>query len=288
MARRMTSPEIVQLPYQMQHRGSIQIGATGSNQRAVVKSTISQPQNVTQMHGGIIRCQRSSQDHFDGQDAVEPIAKSFGLEPSHCSIKPMEGFSGGCNEGIWFFHCPSGEKFVVKVCSSERTHPGAPTEHENIVDIAQKYSHIFSDDTISFPVRLYTAVLNNVVRWNLQVMREAPGQRLSDLMAELWHFGKKPELWQVFRQIGLALPKFHKTYQNRQHGDFQPSNIFCDLSGPIPKITMIDIGGMGFNRPESDFDHFVRALEILAPSYGPDLIDEGAKAFEEGFNLVKN
>ena len=63
---------------------------------------------------------------------------------------------------------------------------------------------------------------------------------------------------QVFRQIGLALPKFHKTYQNRQHGDFQPSNIFCDLSGPIPKITMIDIGGMGFNRPESDFDHFVR------------------------------
>ena len=63
--------------------------------------------------------------------------------------------------------------------------------------IAQKYSHIFSDDTISFPVRLYTAVLNNVVRWNLQVMREAPGQRLSDLMAELWHFGKKPELWQV-------------------------------------------------------------------------------------------
>ena len=47
--------------------------------------------------------------------------------------------------------------------------------------------------------------------------------------------------------------------------DVQPSNIFYDEGTEC--FTLVDVGGMGLNAADTDLEHFVKSLQILAKSY---------------------
>ncbi len=54
----------------------------------------------------------------------------------------------------------------------------------------------------------------------------------------------------ILKKLGSFLAQFQRRYDNRQHYDFQPSNIFYDA--PSGNFTLVDVADLGFSGAEGD------------------------------------
>jgi hypothetical protein len=190
---------------------------------------------------------------------------------------------GGMNEGVWFLDTDGGS-FVLKLVKGQRQHDLIPTEAESVVKLSQKHPGIAGDLTITFPIKIFNCMRPDATKLHdLIVMRKAPGVRLTELTAEMYHSDRLDAIMPIYEKVGKLLREFHARYGNSQHTDFQPSNVlYCEDTGAI---TIIDIGGMG---PDStgmnnDCQHFRSVMDCVAGSY-PGLLAPCLRHFQCGYD----
>jgi len=205
--------------------------------------------------------------------------------PGDVSIEEMSGFRGGLNEGIWFLNAGAGRSLVLKLVRGTRQHATVPTEAESFVKLSQDFPGIASDQSISFPLKIFRCVRPDTSKvHDLIVMVRAPGKRLAEITACKFHNKELEQLKAIYESVGKLLSEFHARYQQFQHGDFQPSNIMCDEE--TGRITMIDAGGMArvTRTQDTDLMHFRMSMDILARSYGPELVAICMRHFQAGYD----
>lgn len=203
------------------------------------------------------------------------------------TIEEMTGFRGGLNEGVWFLsdssQSPPVKDLVLKLVKCSRLGPRILTEAENFVKINADHCTIAKDPAVAFPVRIFKCLGSGperTHRYDLIVMWKVHGERLAEYIAHKWYAKELHELWEIFERLGRVLASFHLRYNDSQHGDFQPSNVFYDEK--TGDISLIDIGGMGVPTSETDQVHFTKSLKLLGDSYGAPLLD-GQRSFEDGY-----
>jgi len=213
----------------------------------------------------------------------QQLLTKLGL-PQSASISPMQGFRGGLNEGVWFVKAlGSREELVLKLVRCNRIAPNVLTEAENFSKIYREHPQVIRDPAIAFPVKIFRCVDRaNVRKHDLIVMRKTRGERLAEWIARKWYASDIQIVLQIFEFLGVCLAEFHARYGNAQHGDFQPSNIFYDEDSG--DACFIDIGGMGVPTMETDVEHFVKSLNLLAETYGQQLAADGRVWFEQGYH----
>lgn len=223
---------------------------------------------------------------FDPTSAVlrEQLMKELGASP-HSVIKAMEGFSGGLNEGIWFLSEPSKsrEELTLKLVRGTRKYPEFPTEAENLLRLHQSYPSIVLDGSVSFPFHIVHVSTASAEKYDLLVMRKAPGQSFTDHISLKCCFRQMGKLQEIMGKIGECLQRFHSSYGNQQHGDLQPSNIFYDEQSD--RVTFIDLGGIGIPTMESDSEHFQKSMRLCYGGYGPELMVDGMARFLHGMGV---
>lgn len=243
-----------------------------------------------------------------GTDAFDPVTpgsvqqqliSKLNVSPM-VNVEEMQGFRGGLNEGVWIINdsqSPSRADaggggalgaldLVLKLVRCFRLAPTVLTEAENFMKICRMFPDIVVDPVVAFPLKIFTCIgPDGNGRYDLIVMQKAPGQRLADLIAHKWYGNQVPDLMIILEKLGAALNDFHSKYNNSQHGDFQPSNIFYDEDSD--KVSFIDCGGMGVPTMENDIEHFSKSLRLLSGAYGPQLLSDGMRHFEGGYNRAK-
>jgi len=205
--------------------------------------------------------------------------------PGDANIEEMSGFRGGLNEGIWFLNAGAGRALVLKLVRGQRQHETVPTEAESFVKLSQDFPGIASDQSISFPLKIFRCVRPDTSKvHDLIVMVRAPGKRLAEITACKFHNKELEQLKAIYERAGKLLSEFHTRYQQFQHGDFQPSNVMCDEE--TGRITMIDAGGMArvTRTQDTDLTHFRLSMDILARSYGPELVATCLQHFQAGYD----
>merc|ERR1711871_522903 len=137
------------------------------------------------------------------------------------SITPMEGFCGGCNEGLWFVENDTRETLVLKLVRSKRTGAFAsfPSEVEKFMGIYEKFPSIVTDSQLAFPIKMFNCVGQTGHSHDVIAMSKVRGERLSDWVGSKWFAGKEEEVYTVFKRLGSFLAQFHKDYSAYQHGD---------------------------------------------------------------------
>lgn len=203
---------------------------------------------------------------------------------SFSGIEAMKGFAGGLNEGVWFMYGEE-ETYVLKLVKCQRIACHVPTEAENLERVRQQHPGIGADQTIAFPVKLCGCYsTDGTKRYDLIVMRKIPGERLAEVLGR-WYYAQQepsedPLLRQLWESLGRQLASFHERY-GKQHGDFQPFNIFYDeVTGAI---CFIDVGGMGIPTMDNDVEHFREAMGLLKKGYNEQLMDDLTAAFIQGY-----
>jgi hypothetical protein len=210
-------------------------------------------------------------------DPTHPSLKSqvlarLGFSPT-AIIKPMAR-AGGQNVGVWLL-----ENFVLKLVRNT-THPGIPTETQRFQKLAAEHPTILSDPALTFPRRIFSFGKN----FDLMVMPKASGERVSDIISLMWARGQKQQVMTLMQRAGAFLKDFHLRYGNKQHCDFQASNLFYDE--PSGKFTMVDLADIGQQNQisERDLDRFIGGLRILGKSFGPQFFQESQRSFQAGYN----
>jgi len=223
---------------------------------------------------------------FDRFNPASPLVRQqllgkLGL-PTNAAINEMQGFKGGLNEGIWFISMSGAMDLVLKLVRCNRIANNVLTEAENFTKIARQHSSMYTDPVVAFPLKIFSCLDRAGNKRNdLIVMPKVRGERLAEWIARKFYNKQVPLMMQVFERVGGKLAEFHSRYGNAQHGDFQPSNIFYDEERG--DIRFIDIGGMDVPTTETDVQHFVRSLELLAETYGKQLVHQGRRSFEQGY-----
>eukprot|EP00930_Biecheleria_cincta_P054732 TRINITY_DN410_c0_g2_i1.p1 TRINITY_DN410_c0_g2~~TRINITY_DN410_c0_g2_i1.p1 ORF type:complete len:631 (-),score=111.78 TRINITY_DN410_c0_g2_i1:154-2046(-) len=201
------------------------------------------------------------------------------------TLEKMTGFSGGLNQGIWFVtgsRAGSYEELVLKLVRCSRIAPNVPTEAENLEKLKVEHPKLVSESLVAFPIKILSVADANGCKCNdLIVMRKVPGERLAELFCRKYYGKQEEHLFQICEEIGRLLADFHRRYDNMQHGDFQPSNVFYDEASDT--IAFIDIGGMGIPTVDNDVSHFRQAMNLLANAYGPTLHTSCIQAFDRGY-----
>jgi transcription antitermination factor NusG len=199
------------------------------------------------------------------------------------AIEPMPGFQGGRNEGIWFLTDRQGvraEQYVLKLVNCHRSHPSVPAECEQLLKLSQEHPNLTNDKDVAFPFKLFACQSPGPRRYDLIVMRPAPGTRLAEVMNNKWHSRQIPDIMRICRCVGACLKRYHMRYGNTQHADLQPANVFWDDA--TQSVTFIDLGGMGLPTAESDNDHFKKAFRMMTDRWGA-IKEEGCRAFDAGY-----
>eukprot|EP00427_Karlodinium_veneficum_P020832 CAMPEP_0169114796 /NCGR_PEP_ID=MMETSP1015-20121227/28968_1 /TAXON_ID=342587 /ORGANISM="Karlodinium micrum, Strain CCMP2283" /LENGTH=353 /DNA_ID=CAMNT_0009177141 /DNA_START=213 /DNA_END=1278 /DNA_ORIENTATION=- len=175
-------------------------------------------------------------------------------------LEELKGNCGGLNQGVWVVKDNS-QKFMLKLVKGVNSF-GMPTEGEKFFRILNEHPGISTDQTLSFPVKIIRLVsLGQGKLYELIVMRKAPGALLSEHIATMRSENRVQQLLQIFEQCGQFLAEFHACYDNKQHNDFQPSNIFYD---PVTsRFTLIDLADMGPKIHEADVERFANALAFF-------------------------
>lgn len=208
--------------------------------------------------------------------------------PSTATVKEMQGFRGGLNEGVWFVSCSTAagmEEYVLKLVRCNRIAHNILTEAENLVRISREHPRTMCDPAVAFPFKIFSCLgVGGAKKNDLIVMRKVRGERLAEWIARKWYGKQTPQLLQTFEALGAKLAEFHAHYGNVQHGDFQPSNVFYDEERD--QICFIDVGGMGVPTMETDAEHFRKSLGLLAETYGPQLAVDGCQRFDQGYQRV--
>jgi len=210
----------------------------------------------------------------------EQLAEKLG---SFSCIEQMKGFSGGLNEGVWFMY--GEEDLALKLVKCQRIACNVPTEAENLERVFQEHPGIGADETIAFPVKLCGCFLSDgSKKYDLIVMRKIPGERLAEVLSKLYHAKQEPVLHAIWYAVGQQLAAFHDRYQ-KQHGDFQPFNIFYDEESGA--IRFIDVGGMGIPTMDNDKEHLREAMTLLKSGYGESLLDALYSDFSQGYDAYE-
>jgi hypothetical protein len=203
------------------------------------------------------------------------ILAKLGL-PQQARIERLSNNSGGLNAGMWVV-----EGLVLKLVRSQ----GMLSEADKFARISREHPSIANDPTIAFPVKVFRCIGHaGAHSHDLIVMRKARGRPVGDVLALKRSSGQLHDVMRILRQLGSFLSRFHKSYNNKQHGDFTPSNVFYDES--CGTFTMIDIADLGNSSSEGDMQHFCKSLQILSHSYGQQFYTEGRRNFEEGYRSL--
>ncbi|CAD7968085.1 unnamed protein product [Amoebophrya sp. A25] len=211
--------------------------------------------------------------------------------PEHATITRLEGLQGGLNLGVYSAEGSGMEAKALKVVKSGSRYPGILSEADNILHVRAEIPGILNDPQLTFPKEIIRvrhvpkAADGKPEELHVMLMRKARGRRLAEVLADAWRSPSlslpRSKIFELFRQIGRFLKAFHLRYPEREHGDVQPSNIFYDEDNGF--LTLIDVGGMGQKTMKSDREHFCESLRLLSQSYGPELLEHGRKAFEDGY-----
>lgn len=228
--------------------------------------------------------------HFDPSRPVikAQIAAKLGVSQS-AVVEAKQGHRGGMNEGVWIMKDHS-QSFVLKLVKGTNAF-GMPTEAEKLVRLCSEHSSIANDASLAFPVKIFKCGAAGK-RLELIVMRKVPGTLLSDLIATMLGVSrsdnKMSKLMSIFEHLGRFLADFQMRYNNKQHNDFQPSNIFYDPA--MGKFTLIDVSDIGpkTTMAELDADRFTAALNMMTNCYGQNFYFEGKRHFEAGYRARKN
>mmetsp|Transcript_81668 Transcript_81668/g.142013 ORF Transcript_81668/g.142013 Transcript_81668/m.142013 type:complete len:456 (-) Transcript_81668:146-1513(-) len=226
-----------------------------------------------------------------GQQPFEPnhpamksmLLARLGVGP-HSTIECHSSNHGGLNDGVWTVKDPAqpSQNLVLKLVSAQRG------EGEIFSTLARQHPGICFDPLLTFPYVVFNCMgATGEKRYDLVVMRRAPGISVAEFIAQK-HFTKQTsEIMKVLTKIGSCLREFHARYHDAQHGDFQTSNIFYEEAND--KVTFIDFAGMGAKArySQSDVEFFVNSLRICATIYGSHLLAEGARHFEAGYRMQK-
>jgi len=112
-------------------------------------------------------------------------------------------------------------------------------------------------------------------------MRHAAGQSLSAIIGLKWYANQGSEVMRIFEQLGGFLADFHLRYGHKQHGDFQPSNIWYDDT--TGSFTLLDVSDIG-PQIQSDVEHFSDSIRMFSQAYGPQFETEGLQHFMTGYH----
>jgi hypothetical protein len=250
----------------------------------------------------------ASFDPTQGRVKAELTARlcgSSGVQAQDVTIeRPPSLFGGGQNHGLWNLRSPgsvgstrssvSSSKeagargaqlnFVLKLVKSKRKGSSILTEAEGFISLFEKHPAIVDDPHLAFPLKILKFTEPGGMRGeqDLIVMREVPGQRLSDLIAHKHNANQTAQIMQILEEIGSLLREFHARYGNKQHGDFQPSNIMYDET--TRRGVFIDISGMAQETSkETDMERFCGSLSLLSGFYGPQFFINGKRHIEKGY-----
>lgn len=223
--------------------------------------------------------------HFTNRfDLMQPTLQSQLL--SKLSLAPgstVEELTrpGGLNLGVWALHDASkdpAKSWVVKLVHSERV------EGEKFIRLSHEVPAVMEDATLAFPVKIVHCIGDcGSKQYDLIVMPKLSGSSLGDVMGTLWWSGQAAELMRILGKVGTRLAKFHKKYENYQHCDFQPSNIYYDQNEDT--VTLIDLADIGPEGTVADNDvgHFLEALKLVSKAYGPKFLQDAKKHFLAGY-----
>jgi len=221
-------------------------------------------------------------------EARSIITKHLGID-SDVTVKALEGFAGGLNEGVWVLSESgnAGKDLVLKLVRSQRRIPTVPTDAENLLRLSKELPGITEDSSLAFPL-LIIAIIgeSDEKRYDFIIMRKARGQSLSDIIAIKVCFKQVDDLLVIMERLGACLYSFHYRYGDLQHGDFQPSNIFYDERNET--FTLIDVGGIGVPTVDTDVEHFRKSMSICFSSNGPDFISNCLDRLEQGYAAAKS
>lgn len=231
-----------------------------------------------------------------GIGSVDPIQEplrsqiltKLGL-PQSTTIERLAGNCGGCNEGLWKLQdVASRTSFVLKLVRCRRGY-GMSSEADRFARIYQEHPTIANDPAIAFPIKAFKCVGRmGDNSHDLIVMRKVSGQSLGDVVAIKCNGGQMSEVMRILKQLGTFLSRFHASYGKKQHGDFQPSNIFYEASsGSFCLIDVADLGqSWSWGSNYSDVAHFDKSLQILSNSFGSHFYSDGKRHFEEGYRGI--
>jgi len=226
--------------------------------------------------------------HFDPTwpPLKSQLVSKLGLS-QNATVEEMQGHRGGLNEGVWILR-DNTQSFVMKLVKGSNSF-GMPTEAERFAKLFNEHPSIINDSSLAFPVKIFRcAGLGLGKRLDLIVMRKAPGTLLASLIATMLSGNKTPQVMQLLDQLGRFLADFQFRYGNKQHNDFQPSNIFYDPA--TGRFTLIDVSDIGPKTAlaEADAERFTAALRLSSNCYGQNFYLEGKRHFEAGYWARRN
>merc|ERR1719221_1516901 len=119
-------------------------------------------------------------------------------------------------------------------------------------------------------------------------MSRAPGCAFTEYLAVQLSSDNVAETLQVIDRLGGFLGEFHNRYDNHQHGDFTPSNVFYDQ--PQGKFTLIDVSGIapvqhGYEA-ETDSFRFNISMNLCYSKYGPLFAEAAPGRFTKSYKAV--
>lgn len=199
-------------------------------------------------------------------------------------VEPLGRCTGGRNEGLWLLKYVNGSnaKYVLKLISCHRCHYTVPTETETFLKLSKEHPGLSTDKEMAFPLKLFACQNPGPRRYDLIVMRPAPGLRVTEVLHNKWHRKQIEDIMKILRCIGACLKRFHVRYRNTQHADLNSSNIFWDDA--TGAVTFIDLGGMGCPTIETDNEYFKKAFRMMVAKTWGAITEEACRMFDAGYN----
>lgn len=229
----------------------------------------------------------SDDDPFD--PTSEPVRgqllSKMRLQPS-AQIETLRGSIGSCNAGMWTLRdgCQS---FVLKlVMSSAGPLPGHASQADKFARLRRDFPGISMDPSLAFPCKIFSVLSAMGKSHDLVVMRQVPGQRVSDVIMQKVHGRQPQDLMGILELFGRFLAEFHLRYSGMQHGDLTPANVFYDQASR--RFTLVDVADIAPRNPviQSDAERFATSLKLLSHFYGPDFYTAGKARFEAAYNAT--
>jgi len=208
--------------------------------------------------------------------------------PPSAQIGTLRGGIGSCNAGMWELRdgCQS---FVLKlVRSSAGPVPGQASQVDKFAKLCRDFPGITADPSLAFPCKIFSVISAAGKSHDLVVMRQVPGQRVSDVIMQKLHGRQDQELMRILEQFGGFLADFHARYSGMQHGDLTPANVFYDQASR--RFTLVDVADLAPRNPviQADAERFSSSLKLLSHFYGPDFYMEGKARFEAAYNASRS
>jgi aminoglycoside phosphotransferase (APT) family kinase protein len=220
------------------------------------------------------------------EDWIDPSRPSLKLQlleklriAPFASIEKMRGCHGGQNMGLWTIQDGS-RSLVVKMVTHTRF-MGLPTEAEVFADLARTHPQLVGDDSIAFPVKIFTCTGTGNVKRDLIVMEKADGECFATMLMRKCNENRAKAL-QDLAAFGAFLCSFHRRH-GLQHGDCNPANVmYHAATGEFKLIDVADVGNPRIKK--KDVQHFCDGLTSIMKHHGQSFCEEARRNFESGYS----